>query len=870
MLVLILVVATPFAAFASADSNGGLLFDINSISLDGDGQVGIGSVWVNLTVSERLGDYANATLRAELSTIEGSPVVQNEVVNSTAGSTHIISFHFSSVAVGLYTISLNLSGDLDSAGTGPEMSTGSNWTADWNGIISRLRPLSTGLAPSSQWSLVALDAGGNLSSAPQDGDNVTASIPVLNHGDVNGSGLLNWTLANGSLNGSQSVISSLDSSSLVVIELGILSEGDYNLDVTLEISGDTDLSDNEGALSFTIAPPPLPLLSLTLFSSNADDADLGDTSSFVLNVSNSGPVAWSGSLECSMPTANTVVYSESLSLPANSNWTDSLTITASPGSLSCDLRDGGRISLDSSPVSIFTFTMQAAEFISVGGGNLTITNGQWHVGDVISTNLLIYNGGSLDGSARLYMRHQGSTSSGQEVMIPSGSSGQLQADLAVSEIGISIIDWWVSSLDGTVTAELSGNFSITVAQEQDLSATITNVKWSAETGVSLDWEVELSNGPSRVVAMEIGFRIDGIDNVRQNNAIILSGGKRMFSVDLGHLSGQGEVYVKLAPEMWLPNGTGIAVAPIPSERPLHRLVHQPNLQPEAPLPGTSATATCSLYNDGQAASIAGIIRLIGSDGHIYDEQTSPALSPSSKGTDIEMQVDSWPSDDLVELKCWWRVGDDILISEQSHISGQVETESESMLSLLPLTHIFYGVIFAIVITLCSRLAYGWKNADPEVLEQKKHAKAERKKKAAQSQKDSTVVPKSAEKVEVACTSCAQKLSVPRTFSGTVRCPSCRHEFDVEGVPDVAIPAPVTDASEEIRDSPEEDVNNGGEAIDSQSIPPAVFEDEEFSVSSKDDILSCPKCVSKLRVPLEKRPVKARCPACKTEFMAKNG
>jgi len=50
----------------------------------------------------------------------------------------------------------------------------------------------------------------------------------------------------------------------------------------------------------------------------------------------------------------------------------------------------------------------------------------------------------------------------------------------------------------------------------------------------------------------------------------------------------------------------------------------------------------------------------------------------------------------------------------------------------------------------------------------------------------------------------------------------------------------------------------------------VFEDKELSVSSKDDILSCPKCVSKLRVPLEKRPVKARCPACKTEFMAKNG
>ena len=40
-----------------------------------------------------------------------------------------------------------------------------------------------------------------------------------------------------------------------------------------------------------------------------------------------------------------------------------------------------------------------------------------------------------------------------------------------------------------------------------------------------------------------------------------------------------------------------------------------------------------------------------------------------------------------------------------------------------------------------------------------------------------------------------------------------------------------------------------------------------NVTSESDILSCPDCKAKLRVPLEKRPVRARCPACKTEFMA---
>jgi uncharacterized CHY-type Zn-finger protein len=37
--------------------------------------------------------------------------------------------------------------------------------------------------------------------------------------------------------------------------------------------------------------------------------------------------------------------------------------------------------------------------------------------------------------------------------------------------------------------------------------------------------------------------------------------------------------------------------------------------------------------------------------------------------------------------------------------------------------------------------------------------------------------------------------------------------------------------------------------------------------SSDDLLSCPSCRQKLRVPLNKRPTRARCPACRSEFRA---
>ena len=37
-----------------------------------------------------------------------------------------------------------------------------------------------------------------------------------------------------------------------------------------------------------------------------------------------------------------------------------------------------------------------------------------------------------------------------------------------------------------------------------------------------------------------------------------------------------------------------------------------------------------------------------------------------------------------------------------------------------------------------------------------------------------------------------------------------------------------------------------------------------------DLLSCPSCDQTLKVPVERRPVKARCPACRSEFIAEVG
>ncbi|MEL0336357.1 MAG: hypothetical protein VXA63_04660, partial [Euryarchaeota archaeon] len=56
----------------------------------------------------------------------------------------------------------------------------------------------------------------------------------------------------------------------------------------------------------------------------------------------------------------------------------------------------------------------------------------------------------------------------------------------------------------------------------------------------------------------------------------------------------------------------------------------------------------------------------------------------------------------------------------------------------------------------------------------------------------------------------------------------------------------------------------------QSESPVLQSPKEISARSMDDLLSCPSCDQTLKIPINKRPVKARCPACRSEFLAEVG
>ncbi|HJO42785.1 MAG TPA: hypothetical protein QF508_05205, partial [Candidatus Thalassarchaeaceae archaeon] len=101
---------------------------------------------------------------------------------------------------------------------------------------------------------------------------------------------------------------------------------------------------------------------------------------------------------------------------------------------------------------------------------------------------------------------------------------------------------------------------------------------------------------------------------------------------------------------------------------------------------------------------------------------------------------------------------------------------------------------------------------------------------------------------------AQRLRIPSSHSGAVKCPACVARFSVNN-PDADTSITSEESTISHSDKSEKEV---------------LSNQKEFISRSNDDILSCPSCDQKLKIPLDKRPIKARCPACRCEFFAEVG
>ena len=100
-------------------------------------------------------------------------------------------------------------------------------------------------------------------------------------------------------------------------------------------------------------------------------------------------------------------------------------------------------------------------------------------------------------------------------------------------------------------------------------------------------------------------------------------------------------------------------------------------------------------------------------------------------------------------------------------------------------------------------------------------------------------PKNLKDMTTKCSNCGLQLYHSK-FDQNVRCPACS-TMNAPG-----------------RTKKTDPLDNKGNSS---------FQETEMTASSSNDIISCPQCAQALKVPLSRRPVMARCPACKCTFEA---
>ncbi|MGY8691704.1 MAG: hypothetical protein ACKVHF_01935, partial [Candidatus Poseidoniales archaeon] len=154
--------------------------------------------------------------------------------------------------------------------------------------------------------------------------------------------------------------------------------------------------------------------------------------------------------------------------------------------------------------------------------------------------------------------------------------------------------------------------------------------------------------------------------------------------------------------------------------------------------------------------------------------------------------------------------------------------------------LFYGLVFGLSAVLIGKVVIGAVSNRTPSTNLKSDFRPPRKSK-------NSTISSNKNKKEISCPLCEQRLNVPQNHHGMVKCPSCASNFDIK----------------DDNSSVEDNVINVQR--DNQETQYDIM-----VVSSNVDMLDCPDCSQKLKVPLGKRPVRARCPACRSEFMATQG
>ena len=842
-----LLLISAFSPLVSA-SGSGLLMTGDSFTIIGDQEVGSGDV--NISIDIFAHDVnSNGSIELIFIAEDSTPLASdNRSISLSAGESSTETFDISGVPIGTHTLTLQLWGDVGNSFE--------NNVSQIQVFVQKFSPASVSVESSNSWLVTPVNSEtgeGSGNSTLRDGDQVWVTAMVSNSGDVPWQGNATISVDGVPFSTQQTVIDGLTTTA-INFTIGPLFEGTSAILVELF----EDQLVDSGGVSLEIGPPPLPRPMLTMDVDNMNP-NLGDSTNWSISVNNTGESIFAGIIQCSFPTG-VEILNESISLTplANQSWI--LSIDVRPGELYCSATSNSRIHNNSITSASNVYDMSAGHLMRAGSDGLTVTGGPFHVGDSAPLAILIHNGGDFSGEGTLEVREGdsdgsniGSWTSLETRTLEVGSSLELGAEYTTLVSGERSIEWRIVSQDSLVANDLSGSMSLNIQPSQSLDLSITSNDWTLEDGLSIEVKTTLSAGEGRLVLLEIGTSSTSGDMTQISTEIFLSPGQRTLTYDLGHPVSSSDAWVELTPISWI--SSTIAQDQITLIRPnpiVSVTIHSVN--PSTPVPGEPATISYSLSNEGNADTLAGNLMLIDMkrDGQVlWPESGAEAIGPVSSGENLSgtISLEKWPQGSVVDLSLIWHTSNTDATGTASFLS-QVEDSAEAEASIDWMS-IVYGSLAGLFIGLVTRTVMRARAGIPLL------SRRERGERKAKPKKSSGKLVE--EKVEVACPACDQRLRVPATYSGSARCPACAQTFPVE--------ATVEEHPPEIEE--EEPIEESVESVEQESEPePApVHSDDEKTSTSSDDIIHCPDCEQKLKVPYDRRPVRARCPACKCEFRA---
>ena len=479
---------------------------------------------------------------------------------------------------------------------------------------------------------------------------------------------------------------------------------------------------------------------------------------------------------------------------------------------------------------------------AAGSSEIALIGEPAHVGDSLSASILVHNQGQNPEYVSLELTpYDSDTIQGEPILIYPGSSRDVSASFTPSSSGSINLDWKVHSSNGGVARELNGSTIIEVLEPQSTQIVVDSLEWDLVDGLNSEISVYLSDGRSRVVEIEVAIIYQTIETNLQNFEFTMDPGRREINLALGNPSADSLI-IRVNSVTWTPaEEIEIQTSLIP---PVLDLEISSEGVSTAPQVGESVKIPFSLINNGNTPTLPGEVRLVrNSDRMILDTISTNSVEPENTFSS-EFTVEQWPNSKVVDVEIIW-LNSGLTESILLEIETYTDTDTEAELPF-DLVAAIYGTVTGLVLVMFILVLY---RTVSESVEDTGKSRFNRLRKARGEKKKAAAI----EKREIPCPECDQRLNIPNTHSGAVKCPACTARFMVEAID-----------SEDDESVLEEEINQPKTDSSRPKTP------QEDIARSMVDMLSCPSCDQSLKVPIERRPVKARCPACRSEFLAEVG